>query len=122
MLREGQVVMFGPRDEVLAALQKAQAESQGLPAPAQAQPQPQASRSVPSTPTSVAASVAAQGPRPAQAPGSNLASGKPEAPQNVSLNTSGRSATYTTAPVPSLSTLTQAAQGSSKKPTTGGQS
>jgi len=33
MLREGQVVMFGPRDEVLAALQKAQAEQQGLPAP-----------------------------------------------------------------------------------------
>ena len=33
MLREGQVVLFGPRDEVLAALQKAQAEQQGLAPP-----------------------------------------------------------------------------------------
>jgi len=33
MIRDGQVAMFGPRDEVLAALQKAQSE--GLPAPAQ---------------------------------------------------------------------------------------
>ena len=103
MLREGQVVMFGPRDEVLAALQKAQAESQGLPAPAQPQAQQQApiARPAPSAPSPMA--------------------GKPEAPQNMSVNTSAKTATYTTAPVPSLSTLTQA-NAAGKKPTSGGQS
>jgi hypothetical protein len=103
MLREGQVVMFGPRDEVLAALQKAQAESQGLPSPAQPQAQAQApmARPAPSAPSPMA--------------------GKPEAPPNVSLNTSAKTATYTTAPVPSLSTLTQA-NVAGKKPTSGGQS
>jgi len=55
MLREGQVVMFGPRDEVLAALQKAQAEQQGLPAPA---PAPAAARPAPArTPTYTTAPV-----------------------------------------------------------------
>jgi ATP-binding cassette subfamily C exporter for protease/lipase len=55
MLREGQVVMFGPRDEVLAALQKAQAEQQGLPAPA---PATEAARSAPArTPTYTTAPV-----------------------------------------------------------------
>ena len=51
MLREGQVVMFGPRDEVLAALQKAQAEQQGLPPPAATQPAHPAPQGVSATPT-----------------------------------------------------------------------
>jgi len=51
MLREGQVVMFGPRDEVLAALQKAQAEQQGLLPPAAAQPAQPAPPGVSATPT-----------------------------------------------------------------------
>ena len=126
MLREGQVVMFGPRDEVLAALQKAQAEAQGLPAPSQAQ----AARPGPSqaTPTSVASSVASQSlraaspsPQSSGAPG-HPGAGKPEAPQNVSLNTSGRPATYTTAPVPPLSSMTQPGPAARKTPTPEGQS
>ena len=76
MLREGQVVMFGPRDEVLAALQKAQAEQQGLVAPGAA-----------GAPGAAAASAPRSG-----APGTASA-------------TTTRTPTFTTAPVPSMAAM-----------------
>lgn len=57
MLREGQVAMFGGRDEVLAALQKAQADAQNAQLGRQATPAPASAPASPSTPASAPRTV-----------------------------------------------------------------
>jgi len=76
MLREGQVMLFGPRDEVLAALQKAQAEQQGLAAPG--------------TPGY---------------PGAPVPSAPRSGPPGAPSATPTRTPTFTTAPVPSMAAM-----------------